>query len=177
VYAPQKIDSDHEFMTAVEIQKAAHEFVRSGKMAEIDVQHDNKVVKGCCVVESFIARDDDKDFIPGAWVVGVHVPDTTLWAKIKKGELNGFSMEAFVIREDREVEIDVPPIVSGITSKSEEHTHKFYVSYDQDGKFKGGTTDVVNGHSHPIMAGTHTQEVQGHSHRFSSVDNLQVRVG
>lgn len=174
VYAPNRPDAQGEYMERGEIRKMAHEFIRSGKMSQIDVLHNNKVVKGCSVVESFVADDGDTRFIPGSWVVGVHVPDGELWSSIKKGDINGFSMEALVSRHDREVEVEIPPVVTGLTSKSEDHEHKFYVTYDDKGQFKGGVTDTVNGHHHAIAAGTHTQETAGHTHRFSSVDNVQI---
>ena len=174
VYAPNRPDAQGEYMTREHIRKMAHEFLRSGKMASIDVMHDNKVVKGCCVVESFVAEDNNTDYIPGSWVVGVHVPDTDLWGRIKKGEINGFSMEAMVTRHDREVDVEIPPVVTGLTSKSEGHEHRFFVTYDDHGQFKGGVTDTVNGHFHQIVAGTHTQKTDGHNHRFSSVDNIRI---
>jgi len=174
VYAPNRPDAQGEFMTAVHIRKMAHDFLRTGRMAQIDVMHGNKVVKDCCVVESFVADEDDTRYLPGAWVVGVHVADEGLWGSIKKGEINGFSMEALVSRHAQDVNIEIPPVVSGLTSKSDEHQHKFYVTYDQSGLFKGGVTDVVNGHYHKIVAGTHTQEADGHTHRFSSVDNVRI---
>lgn len=180
IYAPGRPDAQGEFMREEEIRKMAHEFIRSGKMGQIDVMHDNKVVEGCSVVESFIAQKDDPIFIPGSWVVAVHVPDEKLWQQIKKGDINGFSMEALVTRHDRVVDLDIPPVVQGLTSKSEDHQHKFYVSYapgpDGNVVFKGGRTDEVNGHWHPIVAGTHTQTVKGHSHRFSSVDVIGMSV-
>lgn len=178
VYAPDRPDAQGEFMTREHIEKAAHEFIRSGKMGQIDVMHGNKVIKSCSVVESFVARDDDKIFIPGSWVVGVHIPDEGLWSQVKKGEINGFSMEAFVSRHEQELEVEIPPVVSGLTSKSEEHQHRFFVSYDEKGVFKGGVTDNVESHSHSISAGTHTQydrvDGMGHTHRFSSVDNVCI---
>lgn len=177
VYAPNRPDADGEFMTAEEIRKMAHEFISSGKMGQIDVYHESKKVEGCTVVESYIAQKGDPTFLEGAWVVGIYVPDKELWSKIKKGELNGFSMEALVKRQEREVEIEIPPVVTGMTSKADDgHDHTFYVTYDDKGQFRGGTTSVSNGHSHPIVAGTHTQEAEGHNHRFSSVDNVQVFV-
>lgn len=176
VYAPNRPDAQGEFMTAEEIEKAAHKFLIDGRLDQIDVMHDNVVVEGCCVVESFIARPDDTVFIPGAWVVGVYVPDENLWKQIKAGDINGFSMEAFVQREERPVVLEIPPVVQGLTSKSEGHVHKFYVTYDAAGKFRGGTTDVVDGHSHQILAGTHTEVTLGHSHRFSSVDGVNVQI-
>lgn len=174
VYPPDRIDSDKEYMTAEEIEKMAHDFLRQKMNDQIDVMHENKTYEGVCVVESFIARDGDPDFIPGSWVVGVHIPDDELWGMVEKGELNGFSMEALVKTMEKEVTVDVPPVVSGLTSKSEDHQHRFYVTYDQDGNFKGGTTDVVKGHSHRIRGGTVTDVVNDHSHRFSSVDNIKV---
>lgn len=174
VYAPNRPDAQGEYMTADEIRKMAHAFLRDGKTQKIDLMHGNKIVEGCAVVESFVAEETNPLYIPGAWVVGVHIPDAELWAKCKKGEINGFSMEALVERHDQDVEVEIPPVVTGMTSKSEDHEHKYYVTYDEKGQFKGGMTDVVNGHSHQIVAGTHTQEVNGHSHRFSSVDNIHI---
>ena len=174
VYAPDRPDSQGEFMRPDEIRKMAHEFVRSGKMDQIDVLHDNKVVEGCSVVESFIAQKGDPTFLEGAWVVAVHVPDEKLWQSIKRGDINGFSMEALVQKTVRDVEIEIPPVVRGKTSKSDNHEHTFYVTYGSDGKFRGGTTDVVNNHTHKILAGTHTETVEGHNHRFSSVDDVRV---
>ena len=98
-----------------------------GKMGQIDLMHGNKIVTGASVVESFVADDDDTRFLPGSWVIGVHIPDATIWGSIKKGEINGFSMEALVTRHDMEVEVEIPPVVTGLTSKHEGHEHKFFV--------------------------------------------------
>jgi hypothetical protein len=174
LYAPDRPDAQGEFMRADTIQKMAYDFVREGRMKQIDVMHDNQVVEGPCIVESFIARKGDPDFIEGAWVLGMHVPNDDLWDRIKKGELNGFSLEALVTRHDQDVDVQVPAVVSGLTSKSEDHTHEFFVSYDNQHVFKGGTTNMVNGHQHRIVAGTHTEMAAGHSHRFSSVDDMKI---
>lgn len=174
VYSPTRPDAQDEYMKKEWIQKMAHDFLRNGRMQQIDVMHNNKVAKGCSVVESFIARDDDKEYIPGSWVIGVHVPEAELWDSIKKGEINGFSMEALVTRHEQDCHVEIPPVVTGTTCKSEGHDHTFFVSYDAQGNFKGGMTDIVNGHQHPIVAGTMTQEVNGHSHRFSAVDNVYI---
>jgi len=173
VYAPFRPDAQGEYMTSADIQKMAHEFIRSGKMGQIDLMHGNKVINAS-VVESFIADEIDTRFLPGSWVIGVHVPDEDIWSSIKKGEINGFSMEALVTRHDMDVDIEIPPVVTGLTSKWEGHEHKFFVTYDEKGQFKGGVTDTVNGHYHSIVAGTHTQDTNGHRHRFSSVDNVRI---
>lgn len=180
VYAPNRPDSDGEFMTAAEIQKMAHAFTAKGEMGNIDVMHDNEVVPGCKIVESFIARKGDPDFIEGSWVVGMHVDNDDLWRAIKSEQINGFSMEAMVYRHEREVEIEIPPVVSGTTQKSEGgdgHIHKFYVTYDDHGRLAGGRTDMVNGHFHEIRAGTVTELSQQHRHKFSAVDTIEVHHG
>lgn len=175
VYAPDRPDAHGDYMTADEIKKAAYKFMKELRLDQVDHQHNNETTPGVQVVESFIARKDDPLFIPGSWVIGVHVPDDGLWQSIKKGEINGFSLEALALAEDQTVEVDVPPVVSGVTSKSEDHQHRFYVAYNQqNGQFMGGQTDIVNGHSHAIRSGSVTDPHEGHSHRFSSVDNLVI---
>jgi hypothetical protein len=180
VYAPDRPDAQGEFMRAEEIASMAHDFIRQGKMGQIDLQHDGQVIEGPSIVESFIARKGDPDFIEGAWVIGMHIPNPDLWEAVKKGEINGFSMEALVTRHEQEVPMEIPPVVQGLTSKSDNsapvspHEHRFFVSYDDNGIFRGGITDNVLGHQHVIKAGTHTETTEGHSHRFSAVDNVVI---
>jgi hypothetical protein len=172
VYVPNIPDTDGDFMDEIGVEKAAYDFMRDLNLKNIDVQHSNDLVPGASVIESFIARKGDPDFIVGSWVVGVHVPDDATWSQIKKGEINGFSLEALVKGEDVELEIDVPPVLSGRTSKSADHEHQFFVTYDPNGNFVGGRTDEVDGHSHVIKRGTLTEEENGHDHRFSFVEGL-----
>ena len=43
-----------------------------------------------------------------------------------------------VTRHDMDCEVEIPPIVTGLTSKGEDaHEHKFFVAYDEKGQFKG----------------------------------------
>lgn len=93
VYEPDVLDAHGEFMTADEIEKSAHQFLKDYR--NIDKQHDF-VASQADVVESWIAKEDgklgDQDIIKGTWLMSVHVPDDDTWAEIKKGELTGFSM-------------------------------------------------------------------------------------
>ena len=92
VYVPDRRDTDGNFMTAETIEKMAHDFMKNARNSQISKSHDGNTNKGC-VVESFIARENDPDFIAGSWVVGVHVPDAAVWKSIESGELTGFSIE------------------------------------------------------------------------------------
>jgi hypothetical protein len=170
VYVPNVPDSDGDYMTVETIRQMAYKFMLSLKLKNIDVQHNNKAVPGAGVVESFIARKGDPDFIESAWVVGVHVPDEVTWGQIKKGEINGFSIEALVKSVPSSLELEIPPVISGMTSSEHGHRHEFFVSYDSAGRFMGGRTDVVDSHFHLIHQGTMTENEGGHSHRFSHVD-------
>lgn len=174
VYAPNRPDSDGEFMDAVSIRKMAYQFMSEMKLDQIDHGHTNELVADARVVESFIARKNDPDFIEGSWVVGVHIPKDEDWDKVEKGEWNGFSIEAFVSKTVVDAELEIPPILSGKTIKSEGHEHMFHVAYDESGRFMGGKTDVVNGHFHTIKRGTLTEETNGHTHRFSHIENLSL---
>lgn len=177
VYAPNIPDTDGEFMTAEEIRKMAHDFISSGRVANIDVMHDGHHAKDVRVVESFIVDKSDERFIADAWVIAVQIDNPELAQKVRKGELNGFSMESLVAKQpEQEVEIEVPPVVQGMCAKAEGHDHEFFVNYDADtGKFRGGyTSKAADGHSHVIRRGTATETTAGHNHRFCAVDEVSM---
>ncbi len=171
VYAPSTLpDSQGDVMSSDAIERMAHRFLAEMRVDQIDVNHDH-VPCGAIVVESFVARKGDSDFIPGSWVVAVHVPDVELWIRIKKGDLNGFSMEATVLSRGKQIEVEIPEIVHGRTEPANGHDHPFTVKFDEDGNFLGGVaTKGDTDHDHPILKGTATETVNGHSHRFSFVE-------
>lgn len=178
VYAPGIPDSQGDYMTRETIQKMAHEFMRKGLVNKIDVNHSQQE-SGSYVVESFIAPDDGKVFIPGSWVIGVKVPDQQTWQAIKSGDLNGFSLDGYGVRVDTVLEIETPDVLKGETDNTPGHQHTFYVRYAKNGDFLGGETSAgPDGHIHKIQRGTVTEVAKDHSHRFSFVEgilNVQVR--
>lgn len=94
VYEPMSVDTQGDYMTAEEIQKAAHWYAKNG--TGVDVQHDEKKLDSADVVESWIAKADftldDTDIKKGTWLMTVEISDQDIWNKIEKGELTGFSM-------------------------------------------------------------------------------------
>lgn len=172
VYAPGFPDSQGDFMTLREVQKMAHRFLAKGAVDAVDQMHDN-VKTGSTVVESFIAREDDSIYLPGAWVVGIHIPNRELWNKVKSGEYNGFSLEGPVFVHDAEIELELPEVIVGKTD-GDDHQHEYEVKFSEDGTFLGGVTSVVKGHYHVIKRGTVT-ELDGdprHAHRYSFIDEV-----
>lgn len=174
VYVPMIPDSQGDFMTEIEIEKMAHRFMKNQLMYDVDTEHD-MADNGAVVVESFIARVGDPDFMKGAWVAAIWVPDD-LWPLVKSGELGGFSMYGGGERIPTMITIEVPDdgIMKGETGEMEDHTHKFTLRFDSEGSFLGGETNTVNGHSHEITKGTVTDKNAGHRHRFSFVEALQA---
>jgi len=170
VYAPGVPDSQGDFMSRESIREMAYEFMRKGLVTKIDLNHTQQE-SGCYVVESFIARDDDPIFIPGSWVLGVKVPDPEIWRMVKSGELNGFSFDGVGIRRETEIELYIPETIEGETDEVDGHRHRFFVKYDEEGRFLGGyTSPGPDGHVHKILRGTITEEENGHAHRFSFVE-------
>ncbi len=101
VYLPDTEDAHGHSMTAGEIEKMAHGFMKNRRTTAIDVNHDNNVDYECAMVESFIARAGDSDYMPGAWVGVVKVENDEVWRMIKDGEITGFSFEGmgYVVEE------------------------------------------------------------------------------
>ena len=121
VYAPGFPDSQGDFMTPDEIKKMAYNFLRKG----LDVEHRRQPLaepSGSYVVESFIARDGDPIFIPGSWVLGVKVPDQSVWQMVKSGELNGFSLDGFGVRTPKAFSIEMPELLKGETTVERDHS-------------------------------------------------------
>lgn len=184
VYAPDIPDSHGDFMVADEIRKMAHDFLRKGLTKNVDVEHNNETKLGSAVVESFIAREGDPDFIPGSWVAGVHIPDKELWKQVETGEINGFSLQGVGMQTEKTILLTIPAVVQGFTSEDEGdgHWHAFEVRFTDNGDFQGGMTlktfpDEHPDHEHLIKRGTVTEpggdEDDPHVHRFSFVEGLE----
>ncbi|MEK4030703.1 XkdF-like putative serine protease domain-containing protein [Pseudobacillus sp. FSL P4-0506] len=92
VYEPDVEDSHGDFMTAAEIEKAAHGFMKDAR--NIDKQHDFNAGVGE-VVESYIAPADftigEQTITKGSWVLVTKASDE-VWEEIKKGAITGYSM-------------------------------------------------------------------------------------
>jgi len=172
VYAPNRLDTYGEFMTADDIELMAHRFARLDLGEVIDTNHDN-IPNGSFPVESFVARAGDPDFVEGAWVLGVKVPDDHIWAQIKKGELNGFSFEAMVQPQDVTIRFKQQRDLVGEAEDTHGHTHMFFVQVNEAGRVEKGRTSQEVGpdgafHDHNISRATITDRGGNdrHVHRF-----------
>lgn len=168
VLVPGVVNSYGDFHTKESVAQFAYEFARQGY--GIDINHDGVDVAGtvCYVVESFIARPGDPDFIEGSWVVGVKVTDKATWERILSGELNGFSYQALVEMTPVTVAAERGRQIAGVTEPHPEdgHTHTFVLLLDEFNNPMAGGTSETAGHAHKIVSHTTTEVAQGHNHRY-----------
>lgn len=102
VTAPMEVDTQDEYMTAEEIEKSAHSYLVNSRV--VGKQHTK--VADASVVESYIAPQDlefagqyGPQSVPkGSWVIGVKVNNPDLWQKVLDGEITGFSVGGFGVR-------------------------------------------------------------------------------
>ena len=178
VYLPNTPDFHGDFMDEETVRTMAWKFLASKANADIDVNHDHGETT-CSFVESFVARDGDPDFTPGAWVVGIYIPDAKLWKAVKDGEINGLSFEGMAVMQDEQLEVvikgDGMVVGETLPCPNDGHTHKFVVEVTKDGHIQG-RTQFAQGHAHQIEVPTHTQNADGHSHRFAFWDAAEPEV-
>lgn len=172
VYTPFRVDTDGEAMIPADVEKMAHDFMLKGRFDCIDVHHD-RVKSGCKVVESFVARRGDPDFIEGEWVLAVKILRQDLWEKVLKGELNGFSFGSDNVpaRMGYVVDLLQPVFGVGSTEPSEPgalpaHEHTVFIEFTEEATVVPTSTGETLGHTHAVIRGTATDEAFDHSHRL-----------
>lgn len=172
VIVPDVINVVGDISSREHVRDFAYEFARQGY--GVDVDHDQIDVAGkdCYVVESFIARDGDPDFIAGSWVVGLKITNDALWARILAGEINGLSFDADVKCIEIEYETGGSRVLTGITEPDpfDGHTHVYTVVIGDDNRVTSGGTSETNGHSHTITSHTTTGKASNHKHRYQIVE-------
>lgn len=173
VLVPETRNVFGDYWSRESIRECAYAFMREG--FGIDIDHDNVDQSDKIhVVETFIARKGDPDFIEGSWVVGVKIEDAEIWQKILDNEINGYSYEAVIEFLKATLKMEDDGVRTGFTEPDPEdgHRHAFMVMVDEDNRPVSGGTDEVNGHSHVISIHTVTNEADGHTHRYNIVSGV-----
>lgn len=172
VLVPNVPNSWGDLYTAESVKEFCYRFNKEG--FGLDVEHDQVNVDGqeFYVVENFIARNGDPDFIEGSWVVGVKILDDDLWQKILRGEINGFSFQADVFMQPLEIVYESETrIVIGVTEPDpiDGHTHTMTVVIGPLNKVLSGGTGITDNHSHPITGASVTGLANNHTHRIQVI--------
>jgi hypothetical protein len=93
VYKPNELDAHGDWMTAEDIEKSAHKFMKDLKLQNVDTNHSQEKVDAY-VCESYIAKSGDPDGYPvGSWIVAIKVEDPDVWQGVLKGDYEAFSMQ------------------------------------------------------------------------------------
>lgn len=140
----------------------------------LDVDHNEINVDGdqYIIVESFIARAGDPDFIEGSWVVGAKILDDALWDRVLTGDINGFSFQADVFMQPLLIVYEEEArVVIGVTEPDplDGHTHTFTVVIGPLNAVISGGTGVTDNHAHSITGATVTGIASGHTHRYQVI--------
>lgn len=170
VLLPETPNVFNDYWTKENIREAAYAFMIQG--FGIDVEHDNVDVTGSVhVVESFLVRPGDPDFIEGSWVVAMHIGDDAMWQDVLDNKINGYSYEALVSFLSATIQTTDDGVRQGTTEPDLEdgHTHSFMVMVDENNRPITGGTSTDAGHAHVITMHTITNEAAGHVHRYNLV--------
>ena len=98
-------DGDEEFyiqFSAETIEKLAHNYLANDRVYSFSTDHKD-VADDVYIIETWLktsendkSKDYDLDVPIGSWMVMAKVENDEIWNRIKEGELQGFSIEAFV---------------------------------------------------------------------------------
>ncbi len=103
VMEPEAEDTQGDFSTEEEIEKAAHLFLRKsrimGKAHELRAKAE--------VVESYIAREattvEGQEVKKGSWLMVSKIHDAELWQGVKSGEFTGYSIAGKAIKTEDQI--------------------------------------------------------------------------
>ena len=102
IYRNQDGDEFYIQFSKETIEKLAYDYLANDRVHSFTKEHDD-VAENIYVVESWLKtseNDKSKDYgidVPvGSWLMAAKVENEEIWQKIKAGEMNGFSIEAFV---------------------------------------------------------------------------------
>lgn len=174
VLIPDTLNVYGDFHTKESVKEFAYGFMKQG--FGFEVEHNEIDRTGdLLVVESFIARAGDPDFIEGAWVVATYVADDELWDGILDGRYNGYSYTALVNYLDIDMVMPIDKIRVGTTEAdlNDGHAHDFVVVLDDDGRVIAGGTNEVDGHMHAIRSHTFTEYASGHIHIYNFIQGSE----
>lgn len=121
VYEPNTKDSHGDFMTAEEIERAAHDFLVNGKGA--DIQH-NYQKANIDIVESWVSKTDTivggQEIKKGTWMATAKINDDVVWKAVKSGEITGFSMGGTGVKVNKTEEEDIKMTTEELKKAMEE---------------------------------------------------------
>lgn len=108
VYPAKEVDFHGDFMSDVELEKAAWGVMQKGEPPKVGLMHRPGTAGAGTVVESYIYRGpkwttkaaggEEQTVDPGDWLMGV-VWNDVAWEAVKSGQLKGYSLQGVARKE------------------------------------------------------------------------------
>ena len=167
VYEPLTEDTQGDFMTAEEIQKAAYWYMKNAQ--GVDIQHSFLQQEGVSVVESWIERNDTTingaAVKAGTWMMTMEINDADIWDAITKGDITGFSMGGYCTYGEEDIDLDeMEKNSTGTTEAGTEEKRGFLVKMAQ----MLGLSSLLKGE----VADTYNERIKG-SNFWAAIDSLE----
>ena len=105
VLIPEEVDKQGDIVSAIEIEKAAHDYMKNYQ--HINIMHNSSykdLAAELIPIESAVLKADldyygtGEVLKKGTWILDVYVGNDKVWGLIKKGELTGYSIEGLAER-------------------------------------------------------------------------------
>lgn len=168
---PLVLDTDNEFYTRAGVLKMYYDFVSQRLQKNIDREHNN-ILTGSEINKTYIALENDPDNYPeGAWIGECKINSDADWEAVKRGEINGYSVEISTLKIDVTVSSEQMVLAKGMSELSlgdvlPEHLHEVILYFDSLGRVIKAEVAELLGHKHTVTKATATDMNLGHSHRL-----------
>lgn len=168
---PLVLDTDNEFYTRAGVLKMYYDFVSQRLQKNIDREHNN-ILTGSEINKTYIALENDPDNYPeGAWIGECKINSDADWEAVKRGEINGYSVEISTLKIDVTVSSEQMVLAKGMSELSlgdvlPEHLHEVILYFDSLGRVIKAEVAESLGHKHTVTKATATDMNLGHSHRL-----------
>lgn len=100
VLEPETVDSQGDIYSSEEIRRAAHHFMEFYR--HVGLQHRGLIDDRVVILESYLVPADceigGQAVKSGTWILAARVNDLELWAKVKSGDFDGWSIGGDAIR-------------------------------------------------------------------------------
>ena len=144
VYEPMVEDTDGNYMTEAEIEKAAHWFMRN--KGDVDIQHTFEKAEGVEIVESSVTKAEqtieDNVIKKGTWLMTMEISDDSVWEAIEKGQITGFSMGGLGVYDENDV--DLEDLEKNESSEAQTLFQKLAKALGYEAVKKGAVKDSYN---------------------------------
>lgn len=172
VYSPFTVDTQGEGILPESLMLTAHHWMASGRMANVDIQHDG-IPADCRICESFISIKEDSRFLAGTWAAAMRIFDPAVQLAVEKGLISGVSLESEYPPSRTRLPslVNSPVLATGETELSldpstPEHKHAVSITFDRTANEVEFMTGESLGHVHAGRYCTGTEIEQGHAHRI-----------